>query len=162
MDISTQDCTYQTKMETEYGVKMTEEDKQYKDDQVSGPRMMYCESFADKRWLATVERRRREEERMVRARERDATHQDKLFTKMAVPEDTEEMELEETDVDRDFVDEVNNCEEVATATKKRRISGEKEKMTLSFADMPKDCHLRHSVKQVRAEYYTTADELMSV
>ena len=43
MDISTEDVKYLQKQETEYDVKMTEEDRLFKDDQVSGERKMYCE-----------------------------------------------------------------------------------------------------------------------
>ena len=43
MDISTEDVKYLQKQETEYDVKMTEEDRLFKEDQVSGERKMYCE-----------------------------------------------------------------------------------------------------------------------
>ena len=64
LDISTYDGEYLAKPESKYGpfgIKMTEEDMVYRDDQVSGLRQMYCQSFADKRWLANVERRKKEE-----------------------------------------------------------------------------------------------------
>ena len=164
MDIGTEDAKYLAKQEIDYGVKMTEGDRIYKDDQVSGERRMYCENFADKRWLATVERRRREEERLATGRERDQAHQDALFTKVALPDDIEDLELQELDTEEKSFEVEDKSEEViTTASKKRRMSGEKQKMSLSFADMPKNCqHISHSVKNVRDEYYTTVDELMSV
>ena len=165
LDISTNDDKYLTKMEIVYGVKMTEEDKEFRDDQVSGSRKMYCESFADKQWLARVERRRKEEERMLVNREKDVAHQANVLTRVAIPEDMEDFEMDEyPPLDNDFeVEDNSDKEEAIRKTKKRRKSGEKEKMALSFADMPSDCqHIRHSVKQVRAEYYTTVDELISV
>ena len=75
-DISTYDGSYLSKMESKYGVKMEEEDRQYRDDpvcppplfcsfsfincpQMSGARKMFCEHFADKKWLAMMERRSR-------------------------------------------------------------------------------------------------------
>ena len=58
---------------------------------------------------------------------------------------------------------IENEEVKDRASKKRRKSGEKEREALTFSEMPKDSqHIRHSVKHVRAEYYMTVDELMSV
>ena len=105
MDIRTNDVEYLVKMEKEYGVKMTDEDKEYRDDQVSGQRKMYCQSFADKRWLARVERRRREEELKAAAIERDTKHQEKLFSKVAIPEDMENEELGNLEIE----DRGNSC-----------------------------------------------------
>ena len=163
MDISTYDSEYLAKQESKYGpfgIKMTEEDRVYRDDQVSGLRQMYCQSFADKRWLVNVERRKKEELSQFLAKERDSADQAKVFTKVAIPDDiegVEEQENAEEPMDTDYV--VEEEEENNNTTKKikrRRKSGEKEKMTMSFADMPKDCqHIRHSINKVRTEYYTT-------
>ena len=57
LNISTYDGEYLAKPESKYGpfgIKMTEEDMVYRDDQVSGLRQMYCQSFAEK----SKERRR--------------------------------------------------------------------------------------------------------
>ena len=164
MDISTEDVKYLQKQETEYDVKMTEEDRLFKEDQVSGERKMYCESFADKRWLATVERRRKEEDRQTIAREKDTRDQEALFTKVAIPDEEENEKLQELeDMETSFEVAIENEEVQHRASKKRRTSGEKEKEALTFSEMPKDSqHIRHSVKHVRAEYYMTVDELMSV
>ena len=170
LDISTYDSEYLAKQESKYGpygIKMTEEDRVYRDDQVSGLREMYCQSFADKRWLVNVERGKKEELSQFIAKERESVDQAKLFTKVAIPDDMEGVEQEEIEqepMDTDYVmeeeEENNNSNK---KTKKRRKSGEKEKMTMSFADMPRDCqHIRHSINKVRAEYYNTVDELMSV
>ena len=53
LDISTYDDVYLAKMKEKYGVKMTGEDSLFRDDQISHTRKMYCQSFADKQWLAT-------------------------------------------------------------------------------------------------------------
>ena len=126
---------------------------------------MYCESFADKKWLARVERRRFREERLAIAMERDTADQVKLFTKVAVEEDLEvtveeagEIQ-EEFDADAEQLDEQNNDKQ----SKKRKRSVNTEKETKRSEDMPEDWqHLRHSIRKVREVYYTTVDELMSV
>ena len=82
MDIGTKDSAFLAKLEVDYGVKMTKEDYQYQHDQVKGPRKMYCQSFADKQWLARKEKRDRENERLARAREKDAASQASLFSKV--------------------------------------------------------------------------------
>ena len=97
LDISTYDGEYLAKPESKYGpfgIKMTEEDMVYRDDQVSGLRQMYCQSFADKRWLVNVERRKKEELSKFLANERDSADQAKLFTKVAMPDDMEGVEQE--------------------------------------------------------------------
>ena len=167
MDISTYDSKYLALLESEcgpYGIKMTEEDRIYKDDQVSGPRKMYCETFADKRWLATMERKKLNEEKLAMAELKDEADQAKLFNKVALTDEMVGLKDKEVvePMDEEYVDQEDSENNINT-TRKRRKSGIKDKMTLTFADMPKDCqHIRHSVKHVRAEYYTTVDELMSV
>ena len=95
LDIGTTDKNYLSKMEEKYGVKMTEEDTLYREDQMSGSRKMYCQSFADKRWLITVERRRHEEERLAARKEKDTSDQASLFTKVAVPDEVDGLELDD-------------------------------------------------------------------
>lgn len=145
---------------------MTEADHQFRDDQVSGTRVMYCECVVDKCWLATVDRRRKTAECLSMARENDSIHQTKLFTKMAMTEDTDAGDQAETTrntMDEDFASEESGPEELVKTTIKRRRCEEREKMTLKFDEMPKDCqHIRHSIKHVRTECYKTVDELMSV
>ena len=82
MDIGTKDPVYLAKLEADFGVKMTDEDFKYRDDQVKGPRKMYCQTFADKEWVARKERRDRENERLALAREKDAACQASLFSKV--------------------------------------------------------------------------------
>ena len=75
---------------------------------------MYCISFADKKWLARVERRRMREERLAKAMEKDAADQDRLFLKVAIEEDVE-VTIEEAgekdkdfDADEELIDDENN------------------------------------------------------
>ena len=169
INIGSSDQKYVMKMEEKYGVKMTEEDRVYMEDQVFGTRKMYCESFADKKWLSCMERRRKAAEYLAKAKKKDNEDQATLFTRMEVPEELAEDETaeisEKGDDEEDVFDE-NDEEDLQDTLKKgrkRRRTREKEKMTRSFADMPKDCqHIRHSIRQVRPEYYATVDELMSV
>ena len=166
MDISTLDANSLKKMEEKYGVKMTEEDRLYKDDQMSGPRKMYCQTFADQHWLITTERRRHEEERLAMNREKDTSEQARLFSKVAVPSDVEDIEQEEyvegDDKDEEPMEETTE-EDAGERKRKRRKSGEKEHMARSSGDLPKNWqHIRHSVKNVRAEYNLVVDDLISL
>ena len=81
---------------------------------MSGERKLYCISFADKKWLARVERRRMREERLAKAMEKDAADQDRLFLKVAIEEDVE-VTIEEAgekdkdfDADEELIDDENN------------------------------------------------------
>ena len=128
--------------------------------QVNGERKMYCESWADKKWLAMVERRSKREGALARARERDTSAQARLFTKAVIEDedesDKENLMVEAEERDETFVaveeqcDDENNEEQV----KKRRRILNSEKKTKSLQDMPEDWqHLRHSIRKVREVYY---------
>lgn len=177
-DIGTNDVIYLAKMESLYGVKMEEEDRQYREDQVfdldhpssihnslqvNGKRKMYCEAFADKKWLAMVERRSKREEARVRAKERDKSDQVKLFTKAILDDDddldmTLEEAVEQKDDTFDIRDEENNDDKV----NERRRTLNKEKKVKCIQDLPTDWqHIRHSIRKVREPYYRTVDVLIS-
>ena len=141
---------------------------------MSGERKMYCESWADKKWMAMVERRGKREEALAKAREKDTVHQAKLFTKTAIDDiddDLEEVTLDEAGeqdvnfVAREILDEENNDEEENTegkARKRKRRALNTEKETKSLQDMPEDWqHLRHSVWSVREAYYRAVDLMIS-
>ena len=85
MDISTYDQCFLAKQEKKYGVKMTQEDREYRDDQMFGPRKMYCQSFADRRWIATVKRRRLEAEALAKAKEKEDKEMELMTKKVSVP-----------------------------------------------------------------------------
>ena len=135
---------------------------------MKGDRKMYCESFADKKWLAMVERRSKREEALARAREKDTSAQARLFTKAALEDeddsDKEKLMVEAEERDETFVAVEEDCdgENNEEQVKKRRRSLNSEKTTKSLQDMPEDWqHLRHSIWKVREVYYRTVDELMS-
>ena len=58
-DIFCTDTETRKKLEHMHGVKMTEMEWKFLDDQRS-ERKMYCENFVDKKWMKTMERRRKE------------------------------------------------------------------------------------------------------
>ena len=130
---------------------------------------MYCEAWADKRWMAMVERRGKRDEASAKAKKKDKEDQARLFTKTAIDDiddDLEDVTLNEAgEQDGDFVasgeifDEENNDGQVQ---KKRRRALNSEKKTKSLQDMPEDWqHLRHSVWSVREEYYRAVDLMIS-
>ena len=127
---------------------------------------MYCEAWANKRWMAMVERRGKREEARGEAKEKDKEEQARLFAKAAIDDDLEDVTLNEAgEQDGDFVaseeifDEENNDGQVQ---KKRKRALNSEKKTKSLQDMPEDWqHLRHSVWSVREEYYRAVDLMIS-
>ena len=66
-DIKLQDLQYTKKQEEGYGVKETEVENESWVDQVRGDRMMYCESFVDKKWPSLHKRRQKEKEDLIRS-----------------------------------------------------------------------------------------------
>ena len=147
LDVSTSDDVYLAKMETKYGVKMTDEDRLFRDDQISHTRKMYCQSFADKRWQATVARRQRDEQRMANALERDAEDQAALFKKVVLPDDDVECGDDvENPLDKDY-DEKEYAEsqeqDVNDNVRKRRKTVENEEQIKGLPDLPKNFqHIR--------------------
>ena len=136
---------------------------------MKGERKMYCESWADKKWMAMVERRGKREEARIKAKEKDKDDQSKLFTKTTIEDlDLEEVtvtldEAGDKDVDFDVgeegFDEENN---VGQTKKRKRRTLNSEKKAKSLQDMPQDWqHLRHSVWSVREEYYRAVDMMIS-
>ena len=130
---------------------------------------MYCEAWADKRWMAMVERRGKRDEASAKAKKKDKEDQARLFTKTAIDDiddDLEDVTLNEAgEQDGDFVaseeifDEENNDGQVK---KKRRRALNSEKEEKSLQDMPQDWqHLRHSVWSVREVYYRAVDLMIS-
>ena len=106
---------------------------------MKGERKMYCESWADKKWMAMVERRGKREEARIKAKEKDKDDQSKLFTKTTI----EDLDLEEVtvtldeagDKDVDFdageegFDEENNVGQ--TKKRKRRTLNSERKQRVS-------------------------------
>ena len=64
---------------------------------------MFCEHFADKKWLAMMERRSRREEAHAQAKERDAADQSRLFSKAVIEDDDVDVTLDEADEDQDDI-----------------------------------------------------------
>ena len=60
-DIATKDPIYRKKQDTMNGVKRTQAEHDFYEDQ-KGPRIMYCDSFVDRQWLHMADRRQNEKE----------------------------------------------------------------------------------------------------
>ena len=155
-DISTEDQTYIKKQEKLYGVKMTEVEANFLEDQ-RGQQLMFCEAFVDRQWQAMDSRRTREKEELARRQEK-SDEEVRNLTPVPTLDDLEDNLQTQEDKDSDFkiVDEDKVLEE----SKKKRKFG--EILTKETSDLPANWkHIRHSHHKVREEYYRVGDLLIS-
>ena len=152
-NIASKDTEYVKKLEKVYGVKMTEVELKYLEDQMEGERKMYCDGFVDKRWQAQVRRRRQEAESLVRRLEKEERDKEQLLQKVEMPaeedleteENTEEKTDEEYQVDDNDVD--GDGTEGEDKKKSRKIGEVEEKE--GTKGMPANFrHIRSSIRQV--------------
>ena len=153
-DISSKDPAFIKKQEDLTGVKMTELEADFLQDQ-KGPQLMYCESFVDRKWLTMDTRRRKDREEQ--AKRQDQSKKDIIMmAPVKYSDENEECEDDEKDKDFNILDDEGN---ETTAKKKRKFEGIhlREKLAL-----PMDWeHIRHSHHKVREEYFRVVDLLMS-
>ena len=60
LDIRTTDVGFRSRQEELFGVKETDVEEAFWNDQINGKRVGFCETFVDKKWLATDARRKRD------------------------------------------------------------------------------------------------------
>ena len=151
-DIFCVDTTARENLEKIFGVKMTEEEWRFYNDQKS-ERKMYCEDFVDKKWLKTHERRQRELQNLD-----DAKRVGESKKEMLQPVSFDDLEdMSQTD---DGETSQEDLSEPENSGKRRRMSCEHD--TGVNDELPKQYrHIRISVRKVRPEYYETVDKLKS-
>ena len=160
-DIAATDPEYIKKLEKVFRVKMTEAETQFHQDQIHGERKMFCDDFIDKKWAATDQRRKRDEESLEDRNNKEKDDKAERFKGVSSEED---MEVEDSELsqDDDYCESETNVEIDTTedGKKRRRKSGATQYKRVE--DMPKNWrNIRHSRNKVREEYYRTVDKLIS-
>ena len=158
-DIAATDPDYIQKLEKVYRVKMTESENLFHQDQIHGERKMFCDDFIDKKWAATDQRRRKDEESLEERTKKESEVKGERFKGVCSEED---MEVEDDDLsqDDDYCESEANIDENEGGKKRRRKSGAIQYKRVE--DMPKSWrNIRHSRQKVREEYYRTVDKLIS-
>ena len=151
-DIRTTDLGFRSRQEELHGVKETETEEAFWNDQMNGKRVGFCETFVDKKWLATDTRRKRDLEGYKKRMERSEKDKKVLEEKTEVPE-----EYDGNQNNLDFVDN-NYDEEDKENHKKRRRSFVAEGSVVNTESLPENYrHVRKSIRGVRPEIYTALD-----
>ncbi len=152
-DIFCADETIRNNLEKSFGVKMTEQEWLFYNDQKC-ERKMYCEDFVDKKWLKTRERRQRDLQALETAKVA-AESEKAMLQPVSLPDSAESSQSEGVETSQDELSEDDNAR-----GKRHRISCEQGPSISD--DLPqKYCHIRVGVRNVRPEYYETVDKLKS-
>ena len=146
-DISTEDDTRRKNLEKEYGVKMSDIEINFLEDQKT-IRVGYCDNFVDRKWERQVKRKVQEME-SLKKRKNDSSA---CLTPVDYPED-DLIELDTKD------DNYQPEEESVSKSKKRKFSDEK----ISQTDLMPEAwrHIRKSERIIKPEYYKAVDTLKS-
>ena len=150
-DIRTMDITYRRKQEEISGVKETDDEEAFWQDQMEGKRVGFCDNFVDRKWLVMDARKRKDNESFQKRLEKSEAEKIEMNEKVEIPEDYDDVKNMSKDEDVEYQEE-----EAATVRKKRRIDtgGSKENTGV----LPEGYrHIRNSIRHVRPEYYTAVD-----
>ena len=118
-DIAATDPDYIQKLEKVYRVKMTESENLFHQDQIHGERKMFCDDFIDKKWAATDQRRRKDEESLEERTKKESEVKGERFKGVCSEED---MEVEDDDLSQDDDYCEANIDENEGGKKRRRNS----------------------------------------
>ena len=156
LDISSSDLVYIKKQEKLYGVRMTEAETEFLEEQ-NGPQSMYCESFIDRKWQSMDSRRRKDREEQ--AKRQEISDQAVANLTPVVYSDGEGDDLD-SDNDTDY-NEVDEVFEEGNEKKKKKRKFE-DTLSKDTSDLPKNWkHICHSHHKVREEYFRVVDLLIS-
>ena len=98
-----------------HGVKETEDEEAFWQDQMIGKRVGHCETFVDRKWLALDTRRKKDKESYLKRLENAEKEKKKLEEKVEVP-----LEFDEVEMTCEENDEVYMESEETTPCSKRR------------------------------------------
>ena len=160
LDIRTMDADFRKKQEETYGVKETQDEESFLEDQIKGKRVGHCDGFVDRKWLAQDARRRKEVESYQKRLNK--SEQGKLdLVKVAIPDEYDDPNQNSAEAeDGDYEDEGE--EDMPGMSKKRKRSVNPEGWAQNCGELPDNFrHIRHGVKKVRPEYYTAVDRCIS-
>ena len=165
-DIFCENATVRNRLGKHHGVKMTEMEWTFLEDQRSS-RKMYCEDFVDRKWMKTMERRWRDMQALDNMRQEAPGEQD-------VNQDASgliDSEQSDCESEQNVVDEVEyNFENSTDSDEPSSSTGSaKKRRKVCHAqvphpndDMPERYrHVRDSLRKVRPELYETVDNLKS-
>ncbi|KAK6171675.1 hypothetical protein SNE40_018117 [Patella caerulea] len=125
-------------------------------------RNMYCESFVDRKWTKTMERRRYDLQAIERMREAEDTERSEREIAVELSELSEE-ELSDVGPESDFKPNTSDSDDPAiTAFGKKRRKLMPKKISYIGDDInTKYRHIRESVRKVRPEVFEAVDNLKS-
>jgi hypothetical protein len=154
-DVFCKESIIRKKLEERHGVKMTEMEWTFLEDQRK-ERKMYCEDFVDKKWAKTMERRRKDLQSLERMRA-EAERETEQSQSVTSPQDTSS-EDEEPDVE--MYSGGSESDDETTSKKRRRTSS--NVITQQQDELPSHFqHVRSSIRKVRPEFYEAVDKLKS-
>ena len=164
-DISTQDRQRTHNLEEQYGVKMTSLEYDFLEDQ-KGPRIGYCTSFVDRKWEKTTQRRQKDQLSYERMKKNEECSCPKAIPWKKVPSDlqpgdsTASSEGDTDEATNEGPGMISDSDgDIPRPRKMRRIS---DVMEAPSDKLPEEFrHIRHTIKQVKPEFYTTVDKLIS-
>lgn len=155
LDILCRDQSALKKQEKFHGVKMTEEETKFVEDQL-GPRQMFCTTAVDRAWAKTAERRRKDEETLRRHEETEKKEKKEREMMCEVPEDEDTPDHENNCDDEDF----SLAEKIKECGKKGKRTFEEVLATKTDSLPPSWNHIRISHHKVRPEFYRVVDVLV--
>ena len=153
-DIYCEDDASRKRLERVFGVKMTQEEFDFLHEQ-GGERKMFCESFVDRKWSKTTDRRRKDMQSLDQIRKSDAL--ERLNFNQAV-ELSSESSMQSSAEISEFSEEP---EEMVCQSKKRKMNFD----STDYEDTmcPESFrHIRKSERKIRPEVYETMNRLKSV
>ena len=154
LDIRTMDVGFRRRQETLFGVKETDAEESFWQDQINGKRVGYCDNFVDRKWIAQSSRRKRDREGMMKRMEKSDEGKRRLAEKVEVPMEYDDNQNDVDKKDKNY-DEKEDLEE---NSKKRRRSCISSGSAENTGSLPKNYrHVRTGVKHVRPEFYTAVD-----
>ena len=119
LDIRTMDVGFRKRQETLFGVKETEAEESFWQDQINGRRVGYCDTFVDRRWIAQSSRRKRDREGLMKRMAKADEEKRLLDEKVEIPMEFDYNQNYVKSEDKNY-DENEDLEEIS---KKRRRSG---------------------------------------
>ena len=160
LDIRTLDVLFRKKQEDIYGVKETEDEEDFWQDQMKGKRVGHCDNFVDRRWRAQDARRKNDIESFNRRLER--SEQDMIAQKemVEVPDEYEDTNQKRAEEDHDDYEVQDQGNQEESRKKKRKVVAEASMENTGVLPVSYR-HIRTSVRNVRQEYYTAIDRCIS-
>ena len=165
LDISTQDKLRTRNLEEQFGVKMKSLEYDFFKDQ-KGSRIAYCTFLVDRKWEKITQKRQKYQLSHERMKKNNERSRPEVIPWKEVPSDlhpgestaTSEGDTEELIYEgRDAVSDSDG--DVPRPIKMQRIS---DVMETPSDKLPEEFrHMQQSIKQVKPEFYTIVDKLIS-